>query len=285
MRRIEQPGPVAPDRIESHAGPLVEGSIAVTPGTILMEAVAAQLESLGLRSAALDLSGIALGPFHFVMPAESATPDHVAFYSETFHRPGPIEIDAGTATYGNRDGTPFLHGHLFWREQDGGQAGGHVLPAESRIAAAGSIGFKGSRAVAMTTAFDPETNFTLFGPVAAEAPSDADQDGLIVAKIRPNEDLIGAIEQICRRHGVEKARLASLIGSLVGARFADGRTVDGVPTEILGLSGAMARRPDGSYDVDLELALIDVAGKIHRGRPSRGENPVLICVELFLERC
>jgi len=76
-----------------------------------------------------------------------------------------------------------------------------------------------------------------------------------------------------------------LIGSLVGARFEDGVAIESLPTEILGLDGSVERRADGGYDVDLELALIDDAGKVYRGRPRRGENPVLICIELFLERC
>ncbi|HMB76591.1 MAG TPA: DUF296 domain-containing protein [Kiloniellaceae bacterium] len=285
MRRIEQPGPVDPLRIESHSAPLVAGRIDLQPGDLLMDAVAKNLAGLGLRSAALDLSGLTLGPLHFVIPAVSATTEHVAFYSETHRRPGPVLIDDGAATYGSREGAPFLHGHLFWRERDGRQSGGHVLPAESRIAAAGSIGFKGCREIAMSARFDPETNFTLFGPVVETASAPRGEASLIVAKIRPNEDLIGAIEEICRRHGVTKARLGGLIGSLVGARFEDGVAIESLPTEILGLDGSVERRADGGYDVDLELALIDDAGKVYRGRPRRGENPVLICIELFLERC
>ncbi|WBO59218.1 hypothetical protein GT370_19585 [Acidocella sp. MX-AZ03] len=28
--------------------------------------------------------------------------------------------------------------------------------------------------------------------------------------------------------------------------------------------------------------LVDVAGRLHRGRPAKGLNPVLICAELFI---
>lgn len=289
MRQITQPGPADPLRIESHAAPLVEGKIALQPGMVLLEAVAERLENLGLRSAALDLSGLTLGPLAFVMPAESASDEHVAFYSETFRRAGPIRVLEGTATYGNREAAPFLHGHIFWQDDDGRQSGGHLLPDNTRIAGAGSIGFKGCRDIAMATAFDPETNFTLFAPVAAEGAAEtagrAGKGNLIVARIRPNEDLIEALETICRRHGVGQARLASLIGSLVGARFEDGARIERIPTEICGRHGTVARRADGGYNIDLELSLIDVDGEIHRGRPCRGDNPVLICAEVFLERC
>lgn len=285
MRHVKQPGPIDPVRIESHSAPLLQGQIELKPGTILMETLAEQLGALGLRAAALDLSGMVLGPMQFVMPTYSSSEEHVAFYSDTFKREGPIAIEEGAATYGSRDGSPFLHGHLLWHDAEGRQCGGHVLPGNSIIAAPGHIGFKGCKEVAMATCFDPETNFTLFGPVAEKEDLEMDDGDLIVAKIRPNEDLIDAIETVCRRHGVEKARFASLIGSTVGARFEDGLVIDSVPTEILALDGGITRRTDGSYDVALELGLIDAVGKIHRGRPRRGENPVLICVELFLERC
>lgn len=285
MRRIKQPGPVDPVRIESHAAALSQGKIDLPAGGLLMAAIADKVEGLGLRSAALDLSGISLAPLRFVMPAHSSTAEHVAFYSDTFALDGPIAIERGAATFGSRNGSPFLHGHVLWRDEAGRDRGGHILPSESVIAAPCRIGFKGSRDVEMATRFDPETNFTLFSPLARESNSENGEGGLIVAKIRPNEDLICAIEDLCRQHQVQEARIAGLIGSIVGARFEDGLAINSVPTEILGLGGGVRRQADGGYQVDLDLGLIDTNGTIHRGRPRRSENPVLICVELFLERC
>ncbi len=278
-RRILQPGPVHPDRIESFTAPLVAGEITLEANEVLMEGVSSRLEEVGLRSAALDLAGAALQPMQFVMPTYSQDAEHVAFYSDTHHREGVVRVTDGTATYGTKDGEPFLHGHLLWQEGEM-SCGGHVLPGLTKVAEPCTIRYAGAREIGMDARFDQETNFTLFGPNV-----DGDPNGdFVVARIRCNEDLVGAIEQVCRRHQISRARVLSLIGSTVGARFENGPVIDAVPTEILGLNGDIQCPQQGSANIDLTIALIDADGDIHRGRPLPGENPVLICAELFLQR-
>ncbi|MEH6775851.1 MAG: DUF296 domain-containing protein, partial [Cereibacter changlensis] len=133
-RRLRHPGAVHPDRIESFASPPIKKSFTLQPGLTLCEAVAHPLAELGIRSGALLLSGMRLGPMQFVMPTWSKTPDHVAYYSDT-HRPeGVIAIDFATATFGERDGGPFLHCHALWRGPEGERCGGHILPFDSIVA-------------------------------------------------------------------------------------------------------------------------------------------------------
>ena len=72
------------------------------------------------------------------------------------------------------------------------------------------------------------------------------------------------------------------IGSLIGVRFTDGRDVPAQPTELLVLEGEIRPRPDGAGMAEIEIVLVDVAGRLHRGRPAKGLNPVLICAELFI---
>lgn len=279
-RKIVHPGPTHIDRIESLCDNAVTGEIRLSAGLVLIDAIGAELGAKGMRSAALDLAGLQLGPMNFVMPTYSKTPDHVAYYSETFHREGPVRIEEGTATFGSRDGAPFLHGHLLWHDADCKGMGGHILPFDTRIARDCTIRYTGCRAISMDARPDAETNFTLFGPYA-EGPSDGD---LIVARVRPNEDLVEAIAEIAERHQVGQGRILSVIGSTVGARFEDGLCIDKIPTEILCLRGRIDRDLDGGISVDMELALIDADGHIHRGRPVKGNNPVLICAEIFIER-
>lgn len=278
-RHLRHLGPVHPDRIESFASQPVATTFTLQPGLTLCEAVAGPLAELGIRSGALLLSGMKLGPMQFVMPTWSKTPDHVAYYSETYRPEGMVAIDFATATFGERDGGPFLHCHALWRGPQGEPCGGHILPFDTIVAEATEASVYGSRSVTMAAAPDAETNFTLFRPAAVGATGGA----CIVARIRPNEDLVGAIETVCQRHGLKRARVRSGIGSTVGAVFEDGLRVDQVPTEIVVLDGRIAPDADGAPRATLDIALIDAFGRIHRGTPTRGCNPVLICFELILQ--
>lgn len=279
-RHLVHPGPVSQPRIRSISSHSFAQKIRLPAGSILIEAIGAHLDREGIRSAALDLTGLVLGPMQFVMPTYARTPDHVAYYSDTYLREGPVTIEKGTATYGARDGRPFLHGHVLWHDEDGSQRGGHVLPFDCRIGRDCEISYVGSTTISMDAQSDPETNFTLFAPNIV---SEGEPGDLIVARIRPNEDLTKSIEHICAQHNVKSGRIISLIGSTVGARFADGLSIDEPPTEILGLKGYVRREENGSYRADITIALIDAAGNIHIGEPLRGENPVLICVEIFIQ--
>lgn len=278
-RRLTQPGPVDPNRIESAAAPVITARFRLVPGLTLIDAIAGPLARFSLRAAALDLSGVVLGPMQFVMPTYAKTDEHVAYYSETHRRDGPVRIDRATATFGFRDGVPFLHCHALWRDADGRACGGHILAPDTLVAEASAAEVRGTDRIAMLSRFDPETNFTLFGLDRVAAGEGA----LVVARIRPNEDLVEAIETIAARHGLRDAVVRSLIGSTVGGRFDDGRHVEEIPTEIVALGGSVRRAPGGGHDVDLDIALIDAGGAILRGQLTRGDNPVLICVELFLE--
>lgn len=278
-RRLVQPGPVDPNRIESTAAPLIAARFSLAPGLTLIDAIAGPVGRFGLRAAALDLSGMVLGPMQFVKPAYSRTEDHVAYYSETYRHDGAVRIDHATATFGFRDSAPFLHCHALWRDADGRACGGHILASDTLVAAASEVEVRGTDRIALLSRFDPETNFTLFGLEHATT----GRGPLVVARVRPNEDLVEAIETVAARHDLRDAIVRSLIGSTVGGRFDDGRVVEEIPTEIVALSGRVRRRPAGGHAVDLDIALIDADGNILRGQLTRGENPVLICVELFLE--
>ena len=136
----------------------------------------------------------------------------------------------------------------------------------------------------MLAEFDPETNFTLFRPLLARpVPVPDGVEKGVVACIRPNEDLLEAVEEACRKHGVSQGIIRSGVGSIVGAEFDDGRRVEEVPTEIVVLNGRISPDPSGLGRAEIKIALIDASGTIHHGRLARGCNPVLICFELVLE--
>ena len=275
-RRIVQPGPPAAARVESAIGQLRELSFAAAPGLTLVDAMAGPLAAAGIRGGAVDLTGLHLAPFEYVMPAPSPDADHVAFYSQTYRVPGGARVESGTATFGWRDGAPFLHAHALWHDANGPGAG-HILPLDTRVAAPCQVHGWGVAEAEMIALPDPETNFTLFGP--AQLAAAVDGGNCVLGRLRPNEDLVEGIEELCRRHGASRATLRSGIGSTIGSLFEDGSRVDTIPTEFFVRRGVVS---PGGPQADLEIVLVDETGAIMAGRPVRGMNPVLICAEIVL---
>ncbi|WP_343586298.1 DUF296 domain-containing protein, partial [Herbaspirillum sp.] len=135
----------------------------------------------------------------------------------------------------------------------------------------------------MATKYDPETNFTLFHPTRLEGRERAAHGKRVVlARIRPDEDLTMAIEDVCSSHGIAHAVIRGSVGSIIGADFEDGRVLEDRATEILVRSGEVRSGPDG-LRAQLDIALINPEGKVCEGVLARGRNPVLICFELVIE--
>lgn len=106
----------------------------------------------------------------------------------------------------------------------------------------------------------------------------SDQGDAVVARIRPNEDVCTAVETIARQHGMRDAIVRGSLGSLIGARFTDGREVADDATEVLVRSGAVH---DGVATI--EMVVVDMRGKVHEGCLTRADNPVCITFDLVLE--
>ena len=288
MRSLRQPGPAAAERSESFAAAGRVIDYTLRPGRSLNEALTAPLVAAGMRAGAIVFGGCALAPFRYVLPGPARNPAHVAWFSDP-HTPrgdpaARTGVERANATFGWRDGTPFVHCHGVWTEPDGARRGGHMLPDETFIAAAGPARAWALADVAISVDPDPETNFPLFHPVAvAEPPAAMDGPRLIVARLRPNQDLTAAIETVCRRHGIRAATLRGGLGSLIGARFADGREVADHATEVLVRAGHVAPGADGAPRATLDLAVVDMEGTVHEGALVAGENPVCITFELMLE--
>lgn len=276
-RRIVHPGPPDALRIQSAVGHLREVSVTVTPGLSLVEAVAGPLAAAGIRGGAIDLAGLHLAPFDYVIPARSPDADHVAFYSETRREPGGVRIESGTATFGHRDGLPWMHAHALWHGSSG-MAAGHILPLDTRIGAASDTRAWGIAEGEMRAAPDPETNFTLFGPIQLGPAAGR----CVLGRLRPNEDLVQGIEALCQRHGAARATVLSGIGSTNGSLLESGARIDTMPTEFFVRHGTVAPDADGNARAEIDIVLVDEAGTIIAGRVVRGMNPVLICAELVL---
>lgn len=274
MRRLVQPGPPHPERIDGFGTRLHRLRYRLEVGKTLTEAATAPLVAAGLVGATLRFTGGGLAPFRYVMPGPADDASHVAYFSAPRAPAGESRIEQANLTFGWADGVPALHCHATWIEPDGSRRGGHILPNESVVATSAEVEAWGSTDIRIATAPDPETNFTLFQPTG---PSLADAEA-VIARIKPNQDIVLAVEAIARRFGLPQARVRGSLGSLVGACFTDGRTVGDHATEVLVRQGAVR---DGQAVLD--LLVVDMHGQVHAGTLARGANAVCITFDLVLE--
>jgi predicted DNA-binding protein with PD1-like motif len=283
MRRIEQPGPAESERIQWVEARGRAFSFTFAAGVPLLEAARRGFAEAGFAGGVLNMRGGALGPFAYVMPALSKTPKHAAFYSDTFRPGGITRLSIGAMTLGERDGAPFFHCHALWREADGRLNGGHILPEETMVAEPFEVDGFGVDGAVFLAEPDSETNFKLFGPVPRDASGVKSTGRAFVLRLRPNQDFAGALEGFCRARGILRARVHGGVGSIIGARFADGRSLLPFATELAVGSGVIAPGPAGALAAQLDIALVDYLGGLGEGRLTRGDNPVLMTMELVLE--
>ena len=283
MRRIQQPGPPAPERVQWVETRGRAFSFMLEAGLPLLEAARRGFAAEGFGGGALNFRSGALGPFAYVMPALSKTGANAAFYSDTFRPAAVTRLKMGAMTLGQRDGAPFFHCHALWLEADGRPGGGHILPEETIVAEPFEVEAFGIDGATFVAKPDPETNFKLFGPVASPARNAATTGRAFAMRLRPNQDFSGAMENFCRERGIARARIHGGVGSTIGARFTDGGRVEPFATELAVSSGVVAPDAGGTPRADFDVALVDYLGGLAEGRLMRGDNPVLMTMELVLE--
>jgi predicted DNA-binding protein with PD1-like motif len=282
MRSIQQPGRPAPARIQWAEARGRAFSFTLEAGVPLLEAARRGFAAEGFAGGVLNIKSGALGPFAYVMPALSVTGENAAFYSDTFRPEGVTRLRTGAMTLGQRDGAPFFHCHALWTEADGRAGGGHILP-EAVVTEAFEVDAFGLDGAVFTAEPDAETNFKLFGPVPSAASRAQTTSRAYALRLRPNQDFAGALEAFCRERGISSAKLHGGVGSIIGARFTDGRSVEPFATEMTVRSGAIVLGAEGRPEATLDVALVDYTGGLAMGRLTRGDNPVLMTMELVLE--
>lgn len=280
VRSIVQPGPPSTCRAVTVPVGALPIEADLPPGARLLDALSALLARHGVDSACLTLSGGALGPFSYVIPALSPDGSQAAFYSATARPAGHSRIEVAAVTVGTREGEPFFHCHALWTEADGRPGCGHVLPDETIIAA--SIHVIGSGLVGARFEIhpDPETGFNLFSPVSTIAEVPRGLSRAVAVRLAPNQDLIEALERIGREAEFARSKVQGGVASIIGARFEDAPPVTGFATELLVRDGLIDSAGDGTV---LEIAIVDLDGRIGTGRLVRGDNPVLMTFEGLLQ--
>jgi predicted DNA-binding protein with PD1-like motif len=283
MRQISQPGAPVAERIQSVEARGRGFSFTVQAGLPLLEAVQGGFAVQGFASGVANIAGGALGPFAYVMPALSATPEHAAFYSETYRPDGITRLSTATMTLGTRDGAPFFHCHALWTEEGGRHGGGHIMPDETIVAEPFVVDAFGIDGALFAAEPDPETNFKLFGPVSVASDGARTTSRIFALRLRPNQDFSGSLEGFCQQHGITHAAIRGGVGSTIGARLTNGHSVEPFATELTVTSGLIAPGASGALEAALDVALVDYTGALAQGRLVRGDNPVLMTMELVLE--
>ena len=283
MRSIAQPGAPIPERIQWVAARGRAFSFLLGAGIPLLEAVRRGFAAEGFSGGVLSTTGGALGPFAYLMPALSKDGVNAAFYSDTFRPDGVTRLKLAALTFGERDGAPFFHCHGLWTEADGRFNGGHMLPDETIVAEPFEVSAFGIDGATFVAEPDSETNFKLFGPVESAPAGAKTTSHAFALRLRPNQDFACALEGFCRQHGILRARLHGGVGSTIGAVFRDGHSVVPFATELAVTAGQIAPDANRRVRASLDVALVDYLGGIAEGRLVRGDNPVLMTMELVLE--
>jgi predicted DNA-binding protein with PD1-like motif len=283
MRHVVQPGPAAPERIQWVEARGRAFTFTLEAGLPLLEAARRGFAAQGFAGGTLNIKGGTLGPFAYVMPALSKTAANAASYSDTFRPEGVTRLKLASLTLGERDGAPFFHCHGLWTEADGRMSGGHMLPEETVVAEPFAVDAFGIDGAAFVAEADPETNFKLLGPVPRAAGGAQTASRAFALRLRPNQDFAFSLEAFCRERGIVRGKIHGGVGSTIGARFTDGSSVDPFATELAIASGLIAPGAGGAPEAELDIALVDYTGGLAEGRLVRGDNPVLMTMELVLE--
>lgn len=115
---------------------------------------------------------------------------------------------------------------------------------------------------------------------------------LVMARLKPNQDLTESVEALCRQHGMQRAIVRGAIGSLIDAHLqyatpngARAMEINGPGVEILNVFGEIGfgDGPSGSSAHPLQGVVADTDGKIYAGRFVRGANLSFITIEITLQ--
>ncbi|MEQ3553714.1 DUF296 domain-containing protein [Pseudonocardia nematodicida] len=278
MPELRHPGPRHPVRRQGIAVATRAVHTVLPPHTPLVDALAAVVEATGHTSGQVELSGGVLDRISYCVPALCDDGSVAASYSATREAACPAQVLTGSVTVGFREGRRFAHCHAVWLEPGGALRAGHLWP-DSRTGdvPVGATVF-GLSGVDMVNARDDETHMPCFAPVPGTA-GDPVGGPAVIARIRPGEDVTGAVTALSREHDLAGATVRGSLGSLAGGVLAGPSgpcRVDGPATEVV-LSGAVR---DG--EARLSAVLVDRHGAVHAGALVPGANPVAVTAEVLI---
>jgi predicted DNA-binding protein with PD1-like motif len=287
--RLRHPGPAPAERIISVPTRARIARCELRSGERLMSGLWRLLEQVGGRAGSAELSGGELHDLPYVFPAVSHDPRRAVTFTAPQVARGAAALLLGSATIGHRGGERFTHTHASWLDAAGALRGGHLLEGATVGDVPISVVLHAYDDVEQHNVEDPETSFPVFCPEPARGavPGVRPAD-VVVSRVRPGVDLVGAVRRVCTEAGWDRAIVHSSLGSTVGARFErDGETVEvpGPAVEFTRVVGVAAGVLSGSPDVRLTGTCVDVEGTVHSGTIVADRNPVAVTFELVVRRC
>jgi predicted DNA-binding protein with PD1-like motif len=113
---------------------------------------------------------------------------------------------------------------------------------------------------------------------------------LVMARLKPNQDLTESVEALCRQYGMQTAIVRGAIGSLIDAHLeyatpngSREMEINGPGVEILNVFGEIGFNGGKPHAHPLQGVVADVEGKIFAGRFVRGANLSFITIEITLQ--
>jgi predicted DNA-binding protein with PD1-like motif len=288
-RLLRHPGPVDPQRVEAHRANALRRIQDLTPGLSILDALWEPLEQTGRTAGKAEFVSGTFDRLRYCIPAPCPDGSRVATFSEPFETSIPVTVVMASATLGLREGHKWMHCHAVWVDDDGTLRSGHLLP-ETTIGAPPPRAIVDALAgVRLESAPDAETNLPIFHHRAEGAEAVHATTGpreVLVARVKPNEDIVQAVEKLCLAKGFPAVLVRAGVGSLVGARLRVADRVVEVPgpaVEVTGLIGEVRSDARGTPTATLTATLVDDEGRVHGGELISGANPVAITYELCLE--
>jgi predicted DNA-binding protein with PD1-like motif len=300
VRHLRHPGPVEPVRLET----MVEASgravrIALPAGSSILEGVTGSLASLGITSGTMTLLGGGVRDLHYVLAVPDPTGGRAVAFTDVIDAVDATLVTGGGTIGLDPAGQPLLHCHALFGGAGREAFGGHLM-VDRTIVGEGTVALvHGFRNIAVAVQPEPEINAPIFRPRAGTPPAatngrnamSAIETGhvgrIAYAHVRPNEDLVQAVQKVALVHGFRAAFVRGSLGSLTDACLADAqggtREVRGPAVEVLSVVGEVRSDADGSPDARLSGVVADPQGGIHGGRFVSGRNPVCMTFELVLE--
>ncbi|MFM0281420.1 DNA-binding protein [Paraburkholderia sediminicola] len=115
----------------------------------------------------------------------------------------------------------------------------------------------------------------------------------LIARLKPNEDLVESLERLCAQYGIGRAVVRSAVGSLIDGALSSGvgtvqatQIVKGPGVEIVGLFGeveGVVVGHDTTGTTELTAILSGTDSQVFAGRVVRGMNLTFITVEVTLQ--